>query len=156
MAPASEVFDTLQCGPGHKDPACARVPAQIASYTDFLDSLRGSIQPGVDPIEPGAPTVEALTQELLSLKGFRFDARELAWIAQQAQAQDSMVYVMLAVNDDPKSIAYRKSLDSPIRYLDLYFQVVTPEGTPIFFRPDSTLKLNDYADFPQPCPPYCP
>lgn len=149
------LLDTLRCGPTTEDERCDKIPHQMATYAAFLDSLSSMI-PDIEPIEPNIPTVPVLTQELLSLKGFRFHAEELAWIAQQAQAQDSMVYVMLAVNDDPRSVDYRQSMDSPILYLDVYFQVVTPEGEPVFFRPDSILRLNDYADFPQPCPPSCP
>ncbi|GAB4423801.1 MAG: hypothetical protein OHK0039_40590 [Bacteroidia bacterium] len=70
--------------------------------------------------------------------------------------QDSLVYVMFTVNDDPASVDHRRSIHTPILYLDMFFQVNTTGGETMHFKTAPTAVRTDYADFPRPCPPTCP
>ncbi len=158
----SEAWEHINCAPDDPRSECADISRQIEAYHASLgSSLNPLLQDSILGSPIGVPlrqNLEILTETSL-LRGFQYKLAELEWIVSQAErfGQDS-VYLMLAVNDDPASIQHRENLESPIKYLDLYFQVKSNRtGELITFKTASAgVSLDAFADFPTPCPESCP
>lgn len=160
--PGSEAWEHVNCQPNDPRSECAKIKRQIDAYHETLstslnlllqDSTLGS-PIGITPSQ----NLEILTETSL-LEGFQYKLEELEWIVSQAKrfGQDS-VYLMLAINDDSTSIKHRVNMGSPIKLLDLYFQVRRNKtGELITFKTaGGDLGLDAFADFPTPCPESCP
>lgn len=160
--PGSEAWEHINCHPKDTSSECAAIQRQIEAYNAALGS---SLYPILQDSFLGSPIGIPLAQNLeilietSLLKGFQYKLEELEWIVSQAKrfGQDS-VYLMLAVNDDPTSIQHRENLESPIKYLDLYFQVKSNQKAGLITLKTASkgVSLDAFADFPTPCPESCP
>lgn len=158
----SEAWTHINCQPDDPRSECATIRRQIKAYhetlsTSMIPMLRDSTLGSPIGVTPPL-NLEILTETSL-LEGFQYHLEELEWIVSQARrfGQDS-VYLMLAVNDDPASIQHRINRESPIRLLDLYFQVKSNQtGELITYKTaPKDLSLDAFDDFPTPCPESCP
>ncbi|MEZ4829845.1 MAG: hypothetical protein R3C61_26725 [Bacteroidia bacterium] len=136
-------------GSGTSD-LCNAVVSQINAYKDSVSRLRVSINSG-----------DSILNEILSLKGYQFSLTEVGDMVDLArQRGDTSIYVMFAINRQAESVQHRKDLNSPIIYLDAYLQIKGendgPGSTLITTQHVKPLNLDEYSDFPQPCPPSCP
>lgn len=158
----STAWEHINCHPKDTSSECAKIKEQIAAYHEtlatsivpmLLDSTLGS------PIGLKPPLNFEILVETSLLEGFQYHLGELEWIVSQARrfGRDS-VYLMLAVNDDPTSIQHRVKMGSPIKLLDLYFQVKSNQtGELITYKTaNGDLPQDAFADFPTPCPESCP
>ena len=161
-------FKPVKCPKGSKDPECQEIRDQIEAYEKLLSLTQVSLPvyegPGLPPppihidlpINGESISVPTLCSDSDTLRGYRFSIKDISWILDQAvQNNRKYIYTMFAVNPDAPSVRPKKS---PVKYLDMYFQVKGKnEGDMITFKPKSNSVAQDgYADFPRPCPNYCP
>lgn len=154
----SKKYERIDCDKAPQ--VCKVVAAQIAAYAELIKFNRMADTTKVpDSIMVGKTKLSRamLNKEMNTLRGYQFNLNEVAWIVGEAQKDKlSNIFTMFAINTDSVSIAHRKQDGSPITYLDLYFQVHTKGKSSIYYRPVQGLKLDDYGDFPRPCPKACP
>lgn len=180
----------VKCGDGENSEACGRIAKQIQGYADLLEQTNFKLQGEGNADNPSTSVsvngVEVpyvtLALELDYFRGFKYSADDFRSIVCYVDSINSLtgqtdsiksVYTMMAINTDPQSIAYRKTLkpirierpgtgveeDFRIMYLDTYFQATTRSGTVINFIPRRKIAgplSEEYADFPDPCPSSCP
>lgn len=160
--PGSQAWAHINCSPDDPGSECANIQRQIEAYHETLST---SIEPLLIDSTLGSPigitppiNLEVMVETSL-LEGFQYKLEELEWIVSQAKrfGRDS-VYLMLAVNDDSTSIQHRNEIGSPIKYLDLYFQVKSAQTEELitFKTASGDLGQDAFADFPTPCPESCP
>lgn len=155
--PGSPAWQHINCQPDDPRSECATIKRQINAYHEGLSLLLEPLLNDTSGVTP--PINYPILNETSLLEGFQYKLQELEWIVSQARrfGQDS-VYLMLAVNDDPASIRHRNDMGSPIKYLDLYFQVKSNQtGELITYKTkNGDLPQDAFDDFPTPCPESCP
>jgi len=173
----------IKCPPGGGNTVCDSILNQINGYKSLVNETTIKLQPA-KPANQAKPkdsisvngvliSYKQLEMELSTLRGFEYPFNDFeavyTYVKQYNDTTQSekinSVYTMLALNTDPYSVGYRDSLrhagkkGTDIKYLDLYFQVEDPQnpGHLInFIRAQGVERLDEYADFPNPCPTFCP
>ncbi|MEZ4771539.1 MAG: hypothetical protein R3D00_00070 [Bacteroidia bacterium] len=135
------------CPPGSASSGpCKDIIDQISSYDEEISRLRTTTSPD-----------DSIATEMFTLRGYRFSLDEMGAMVDSARAKgDSSIYLMFAINKDPQSVQHRRDMDSPIKYLDVYLQIKGKDGAVLVTSHAEPYILDDYADFPRPCPPSCP
>ncbi len=131
------------------------VRAQIKAYQNLLQMV--SVQPKDSAskivVNGDSLSVADLASEINALRGYKLPSCELEAII-NADGEQPTVYVMFAVNPEAG-----KRGSTPIKYLDIYFQVITTKATYLVRSVSNAASVNpddDFFDFPQPCPSSCP
>ncbi|MEM6543056.1 MAG: hypothetical protein AAF634_18015 [Bacteroidota bacterium] len=185
MADKGEEDRVAICPPGpdatpEERKRCEDIRGHIEGYQKFMAQTTVKVEHDMsyDPPEPhtikpilDATTVNdtvvpwaALEDEVGLLRGFQFsidDFKEIVKYANRVKKKEGKkyvvdsVYVMLAINPAKKNRSgYR------IKYLDMYLQANKKEKATgrneAFTLPHSPIILDEFDDFPLPCPYSCP
>lgn len=166
-APALNVYEGTSCPTKGNMPDCPAIKSQFSAYGELGAWVSEALEAGLakDPslkdtsitVSGKAILADSLARELVQLKGFAFSYHEVKGIIDAADS-NGKVYIMFAVNNDTASVNHRKANNSPILYMDTYFQVKEKgQENYTIYRPKTTgIKQDDFADFPLPCPSSCP
>lgn len=185
--PTTDPIDAISWGSpiicsGEGNDTCTTIRRQINAYRTLMEfSVINEIEYlNTFPPPPYGSSIDSLLDiegltndlqnEMSTLRGFKYSLNDLKAIVCYADpefcptmnpstSEQDSVYLMLAINTDPGSVHFRDSINSPIKYLDMYFQVRKNGTTALFAHGKRQIgeSIEDmYDNFPRPCPDSCP